>query len=111
MEIKKDIKDKSILEKKWNCFFAFYRISFFYKLWLIMCIISVFILLRFDLPFMLTYMGSYIISAVASLIIFAIIVFTAKDVFINATVDTNNAKGPSAQTMRMLRRNIRRRWF
>lgn len=35
METKKDIKDKSIQEKKWNCFFAFYRISAFYKLWFI----------------------------------------------------------------------------
>lgn len=76
-----------------------------------MYILSIFALQLFDLPFMLTYMGSYIISAVASLIIFAIIVITAKDVSINATVDTSNAKGPSAQTMRMLRRNIRRRWF
>ena len=111
METKKDIKDKSIQEKKWNCFFAFYRISAFYKLWFIMYILSIFALQLFDLPFMLTYMGSYIISAVASLIIFAIIVITAKDVSINATVDASNAKGPSAQTMRMLRRNIRRRWF
>lgn len=109
---KNKVTDKSIRAKKWDCFFAFYRFSYFYNLWFVVYVISIFISFLFELPFLLRYIGTIVISATKSLTINGIIIF-----FMKITDDTsignceNYRGGPSTQTMRMLKRNIRRRWF
>ena len=109
---KNKIFNKSPQVKKWDFFFAFYRFSYFYKLWFIVYVISIFVSFLFDMPFLLRYIGTIVVSATISLTINGTIVF-----FIDVSDDTpignsdNYGRGPSAQTMRMLKRNIRRRWF
>ena len=109
---KNKIINKSHRVKKWDFFFAFYRFSYFYKLWFVVYVLSIFVSFLFELPFILRYIGTIVVSATISLAINGTIIF-----FIDISDGTpignsdNYEKGPSAQTMRMLKRNIRRRWF
>ena len=109
---KNKIINKSPRVKKLDFFFAFYRFSYFYKLWFIVYVISIFVSFLFDMPFLLRYIGTIVVSATISLTINGTIIF-----FIDVSDSTpignsdNCGRGPSAQTMRMLKRNIRRRWF
>lgn len=109
---KNKIINKSHRVKKWDFFFAFYRFSYFYKLWFVVYVLSIFVSFLFELPFILRYIGTIVVSATISLAINGTIIF-----FIDISDSTpignsdNYEKGPSAQTMRMLKRNIRRRWF
>ena len=109
---KNKIFNKSPQVKKWDFFFAFYRFSYFYKLWFVVYVLSIFVSFLFDMPFLLRYIGTIVVSATISLAINGTIIF-----FIDVSDDTSIGncdscgRGPSAQTMRMLKRNIRRRWF
>lgn len=62
--------------KKTDRFFAFYRKQGFYQLWLLCFILSVFILCELDVPMLLTELGAIIVSAIASLLIFGVIIMT-----------------------------------
>ena len=109
---KNKIINKSPRVTKWDFFFAFYRFSYFYKLWFIVYVISIFVSILFEIPFLLRDIGTIVVSATISLAINGTIIF-----FIDVSDGTpignsdNCGRGPSAQTMRMLKRNIRRRWF
>lgn len=102
---------KSIRAKKWDFFFAFYRFSF-YKLWFVVYVLSIFVSFLFELPFLLSYIGTIVVSATISLALNGTIIFLM-DVSDGTSIDNCDScgRGPSAQTMRMLKRNIRRRWF
>lgn len=116
----KKTTDKNVREKKWDCFFAFYRNYGFYKLWLLVFLLSTFVFVILEVPTLLVELGPLVISTVVSLILFGIIIMLSD---IPNESDNGNSNSyiektknswesfPSAQTMRMLRRNIRRRWF
>lgn len=111
MEKNKRIEDKSGRKKKWDYFFAFYRIYAFYKLWFILYVLSIVVFQFFEVPLMLILLGSIIISTIASLVIYGVIIIVS-DIHDGESIESNNCGGKlSAQTMRMLKRNIRRRWL
>lgn len=62
--------------KKTDRFFAFYRNQGFYQLWLLCFILFVFILCELDVPLLLIELGSIIVSTIASLLIFGVIILT-----------------------------------
>lgn len=107
--------------KKTDRFFTFYRNKGFYQLRLLCFILSAFILCELDVPILLTELGSIIVSTIASLLIFGVIIMTtdiSKGKFHG--MNSRNSSGVSSQsgkewssdqTMRMLKRNIRRRWL
>lgn len=107
--------------KKTDRFFAFYRNKGFYQLWLLCFILSVFILCELDVPMLLIEFWGIIVSTIASLLIFGVIIMTSdisegESYGMNSRnssrVSSQSGKGQySAQTMRMLKRNIRRRWL
>lgn len=107
--------------KKTDRFFAFYRNKGFYQLWLLCFILSVFILCELDVPMLLIELGAIIVSTIASLLIFGVIIMTSDisereshsmNSCNSSRVSSQSGKGRySAQTMRMLKRNIRRRWL
>ncbi len=120
MERNNNTTDKIVRGKKWDCFFAFYRNYGFYKLWLLMFLLSTFVLVSLEAPTLLVSLGSIIVSTIVSLILFgAIIMFSDipnESTGINGIYSIGKARKrygdfPSAQTMRMLKRNIRRRWL
>lgn len=114
--------DKSPKANKLDLFFAFYRNYGFYKLWLVMFVLSIIVLGAMEVPTLLVQLGSIIISTSLSLLIFLGIIMTT-----NIPSDDSNNRNktfssgysssswsisaPSKQTQRMLKRNIRRRWF
>lgn len=114
--------DKNEKAKKLDMFFAFYRNYGFYKLWLVMFVLSIIVLGAIDVPTLLVQLGSIIISTSLSLLIFLAIIMNT-----NIPSDNSNNRNkkyssgdstgrwsipaPSKQTQRMLKRNIRRRWF
>lgn len=109
---KNKMTNKSIRAKKWDCFFAFYRFSYFYNLWFVVYVISIFISFLFELPFLLRYIGTIVVSATISLVINGIIIFFMKVPDDTSEINSGSCGGgPYAQTLRMLKRNIRRRWF
>ena len=81
-------------------------------LWFIVYVISVFVSFLFEIPFLLRYIGPIVVSATISLAINGTIIFFF-DVSDGTPIENSDrcGRGPSAQTMRMLKRNIRRRWF
>ena len=108
---KNKITNKNIRANKWDFFFAFYRFSYFYKLWFVVYVLSIFVSFLFELPFLLRYIGTIVVSASISLAINGTIIFFM-NVSDGISIDNcdSSERGPSAQTMRMLKRNIRR-WF
>lgn len=107
--------------KKADRFFAFYRNKGFYQLWLLFFILSTFILSGLDVPILLIEFGAIIVSIIASFLIFGVIIMTTdipegKSHCMNSRnssgVSSPSSKGWSLdQIMRMLKRNIRRRWL
>ena len=63
--------------KKTDRFFAFYKNKGFYQLWLLCFILSVFILCELDVPMLLIELGGIIVSTIASLLIFGVIIMTS----------------------------------
>ena len=111
MEKNKDIANKSIRKNKWDYFFAFYRNSGFYTLWLVTYVVSIIVTSIFEFSVLIIEVGSIIVSAIVSLIIYGIIIIVSKNTY-HPTTECNSSRGfISAQTMRMLKRNIRRRWL
>lgn len=80
-----------------------------------------FILCELDVPMLLIELGAIIVSTIASLLIFGVIIMTSDisegeshgmNSRNSSRVSSQSGKGRySAQTMRMLKRNIRRRWL
>ena len=106
--------------KKTDRFFAFYKNKGFYQLWLLCFILSVFILCELDVPMLLIELGAIIVSTIASLLIFGVIMTSdisegeshGMNSRNSSRVSSQSGKGRySAQTMRMLKKNIRRRWL
>lgn len=120
MENNTNMTDKSVRGKKWDCFFAFYRNYRFYKLWLLMFLLSTFVLVSLEAPTLLIELGPIIVSTIVSLILFGVIIVFSdipnESKGINGIYSIGKMRNgygdfPSAQTMRMLKRNIRRRWL
>ena len=87
--------------KKTDRFFAFYRNKGFYQLWLLCFILSVFILCELDVPMLLIELGAIIEAESHGM--------NRRN---SSRVSSQSGKERySAQTMRMLKRNIRRRWL
>ena len=107
--------------KKADRFFAFYRNKGFYQLWLLFFILSTFILSGLDVPILLIEFGAIIVSIIASFLIFGVIIMTTdipegKSHCMNSR-NSSGVSSPSSKEwswdpiMRMLKRNIRRRWL
>lgn len=85
--------------KKTDRFFAFYRNQGFYQLWLLCFILFVFILCELDVPMLLIELGSIIVSTIASLLIFGLIILTT-DISEGEShgMNSRNSSGVSSQS-------------